>query len=74
MAVQLKDEPKHKSYLSPEEDRAYFEEAIPRLLGISADEFLRRYDAGEYADIPDTPEYWNVLRAAFLIPFGRLDS
>jgi hypothetical protein len=74
MSVDLKVQSKSKYILSKEEGRAYFEEAIPRMLGISADEFLRRYDAGEYADLPDTPEYWDIMSAAFLIPFGRQDS
>jgi hypothetical protein len=74
MTVQLKDEPKSKYILSPEEGRAYFEEAIPRILGTSAEEFLQRYDAGEYANLPDTPEHWPIERAIFLIPLARPDS
>ena len=74
MAIPVEEKTKRKVVLSKEEGRAYFEEAIPRLLCISAGEFLQRYDAGEYADLPDTPEYWDVERAIFLIPFGRQDS
>jgi hypothetical protein len=47
MAIKLKEQATSKYVLTPEEGRAYFEEAIPRLVGISAEEFLRRYDAGE---------------------------
>lgn len=36
-------------------------------LGIGATEFLKRLDAGEYADTRDE----NVLRLAMLAPFGR---
>jgi hypothetical protein len=74
MSVELKNQQTSKYILSKEEGRAYFEEAIPRLLGISADEFFRRYDAGDYADLPDIPEYRDVEAAIFLIPFGRRDS
>jgi hypothetical protein len=74
MAVPLKTQPKSKYILSKEEGRAYFEEASPRMLGMSADEFLRRYDAGEFDDLPDTPECWQIERAIFLIHFGRQDA
>ena len=45
-----------------------------RMLGISGEEFLRRWDAGDYRDLPDTPEHWNVLRLSFLIAFARSES
>ena len=71
MTVELKNQLKCKYILSREEGLAFFEEAIPSLLGISAGEFLRRFDAGKYADLPDTPEFWDVMSAVLLIPFGR---
>jgi hypothetical protein len=74
MTVKLQDQSTSKYVLTPEEGRTHFEKAIPRLLGICADEFLRRYDAGEYADLPDTPEYWDIERAIFLVPLARPDS
>ena len=57
--------------MSPEEARAFFEREVQRLVGMSGDEFIRRYDAGEYAEIEDVPENWNIFRAAFLIGFGK---
>ncbi|MCA9860868.1 MAG: hypothetical protein KC438_14160 [Thermomicrobiales bacterium] len=63
--------PEGVTYLSGEEARAYFEQEIQRLLGMSGDEFLRRYDAGEYEDMEETLENRNFLRASFLIHFGR---
>ncbi|MGH2532468.1 MAG: hypothetical protein ACRDJW_09190 [Thermomicrobiales bacterium] len=45
-----------------------------RLLDISADEFLHRWDAGEYRDLPDTDETRRIMRVAYLIPFGRQDT
>lgn len=36
-----------------EEQRAQFEELVREWMGISGEEFLRRLDAGEYADIYD---------------------
>jgi hypothetical protein len=60
--------------LSAEEGRDLFEHEARRLLGISGDEFLRRWDAGDYRDLPDTPDAWKAMRLAFLIPFGRPES
>lgn len=54
--------------VSPEEGRAIFDEAARRYLGISGEEFLRRWDAGEYRGEADRP---GVLDVAMLIPFGR---
>lgn len=38
------------------------------LLGVSAEEFIRRWDAGEYRDDPDRPE---IMRVASLIGLAR---
>lgn len=62
-------------FIMPKEEAlAFFEREIQRLMGMSGSEFIRRYDAGEYEDLEDIPENWNVLRASFLIPFGRNNS
>ena len=44
------------------------DEAAKKYLGISAEEFLRRWDAGEYDGKADTPD---VMRVASLIHFAR---
>lgn len=44
------------------------DEAAQRYLGIPAAEFLRRWDAGEYAGKADTPE---IMRVVSLIHFAR---
>ncbi len=41
------------------------------MLGMSGEEFLRRYDAGEYANVPDDPEHWNLIEAESLIALVR---
>jgi hypothetical protein len=51
-----------------EEGFRILDEAARRWLDISADEFLRRWDAGEYAGKADTPSIMNV---APLIPLAR---
>jgi hypothetical protein len=57
--------------LTEEEGRRHFDEAARRELGISGEEFLRRWDAGEYQPIPDTPEGWKVGRLYMMMPFVR---
>ena len=63
------DEP--KLVLNPEEGRQIFEEVVRDELGMSGEEFLARWDAGEYRDLPDTPEGRPVLRLSFFIPLVR---
>jgi hypothetical protein len=65
------ESPEGVTYLTGEAAHAFFEQEVQRLVGISGDEFIRRYDAGEYAEIEDIPENWNILEAAYLIGFGR---
>lgn len=66
-----RDSPEGVTYLSGNEARAYFEREIQRLLGMSGEEFLRRYDAGEYEHMEETLENRKFLEASFLIHFGR---
>ncbi len=57
--------------LSPEESRAMFDREARHWVGISGEEFLRRWDAGEYRNIPDTPEGRRTMEVIFLLPFVR---
>jgi hypothetical protein len=57
--------------LTPEEGSALFDREARETLGISGEEFLRRWDAGEYRPIPDTPEGWKIGRLVMMIPFAR---
>ena len=54
--------------LTEEEGRALFDEEARRLLGISGEEFVRRYDAGYYDDNPDTPE---IIQLHLMLPMFR---
>lgn len=54
--------------LSKEEGRRLFDEEARRTLGISGDEFIRRYDAGEFDDPDDSPEVMNLVS---LLPFAQ---
>src|SRR6478672_10665576 len=53
--------------LSEDEGRALFERQARKYMGMSGDEFLRKWDAGEIED-PDRSE---VLTVVFLIPLVR---
>jgi hypothetical protein len=58
-------------FATPEEARERFDREAQRLFGISGDEFLRRWDSGEYGPIPDTPEGRKLDRMYGLITFVR---
>lgn len=55
--------------LTDEEGRALFDETARHLLGISGEEFARRYDAGYYDDKPDMHE--EVIELHLMLPFFR---
>lgn len=52
---------------TPEEGRALFDRKARELLGISGDEFLKRWDRGDYMEAVDP----SVNAVAVLIPFAR---
>lgn len=57
--------------LTWEEGVALFDRDARRDLGISGEEFLRRWDAGDYQPVPDTVEGRAIERLAVMIPFVR---
>ena len=58
-------------FLDDDESRAYFDRQAQRLLGISGEEFLRRYDSGEYERELDDRELRAVMKLAMLTDFVR---
>jgi hypothetical protein len=58
-------------FLEDEESRAFFDAQAHRLMGISGEDFIRRYDAGEYEDTPDDPQHHGITELVMLLPFGR---
>ena len=73
MATTTKQATDRIQWATPEEGRELFDSQARELLGISGEEFLRRWDAGEYRDIADKPGNLHIGRLAMLIPFARQD-
>jgi len=62
----------HEYQMSKEESRELFDRDARRYLGVSGDEFLRAWDAGEYGDPDDRSKNPpGVMRLAMLLPFVR---
>ncbi|CAA9584359.1 MAG: hypothetical protein AVDCRST_MAG59-5268 [uncultured Thermomicrobiales bacterium] len=57
--------------LSLDEGRRLFDHQSRRTLGISGDEFLRRWDAGEYRVMGGPEEGRRARSLALLLPFAR---
>jgi hypothetical protein len=57
--------------LTEEQSADLFDREARKALGISGEEFLRRWDAGEIPPIPDTPEGWPVARLVMILPLVR---
>ena len=57
--------------LDPEDSRRFFDAKARELLGISGDEFRRRWAAGDYDDIADDPTHSDVMYLVLLGSGGR---
>lgn len=57
--------------LTRSQARDEFDRQTRKLLGISGEEFLRRWDAGEYADEVDSPEHPELTYLSMLAPIAR---
>jgi hypothetical protein len=58
-------------FLDDDEARDDFDREARRLLGISGEEFIRRYEAGDYAAPRDDREQRGVMKLVMLGPVGR---
>jgi hypothetical protein len=54
--------------LSLEEGRKLLAKQARRYLKMSGDEFIQKWESGEFDDDPDRPE---VMRPVMLIPFAK---
>ena len=71
MAVTREQTENQIQWLTDEEAHAAFEEEARRVMGMSGEEFIRRWDAGEYDEIADSAGYRHIMHLAMLIPWGR---
>ena len=60
--------------VSPEDGRRMFDEVARKWTGMSGDEFIERWEAGEFAEIPDDLAHRRYVDLVLLIPFARQDS
>ena len=74
MAVTAPESPPKIQWLTPEEGREIFDAEARRVKGMSGEEFIRRWDAGEYDEIADTSGNLHIIGLAFLIPLAREDT
>ncbi len=61
-------------YVSPEDGRQMFDQAAREWVGMSGEEFIRRWEAGEFAHIPDDEAHRHYVDLVVLIPFARQDT
>jgi hypothetical protein len=47
-------------FVAAEDGRRMFDGATRKYMGMSGEEFLRRWDEGEFTDLYDKPGYWYV--------------
>jgi hypothetical protein len=66
---------KYPLVMPAEMAREMFDQEARLTVGMSGDEFIRRYDAGEFRDWDDdTSEGHELAYLIMLMPFGRQDS
>lgn len=51
-----------------------FDAAARKWMGISGEEFIRRWDAGEYREIADKDGYRHIMDLAMMMSFAHQDS
>jgi len=63
-------------YITPEEGWEMFDRETRRVLNMGAEEFLRRYDAGEFDDIlrGTGDDHSKLISLEMMIPFARPKS
>lgn len=72
MAQTVEETTQHLPTVLPEELAiAMVDQEARRVVGVSGDAFLERWDAGEFRDVADTPEGRKLMFLILLIPFGR---
>ena len=62
------------AFLDMDEWMAMLDDATQKQLGISGDEFIARWNRGDYAEIADTAGNRHLIDLAMLIPIDRRAS
>lgn len=57
-------------YLTPDEGRKLFNRRVRQDLNMSGQEFLEKWDAGEFGD-PENPYRPELMRVLMLLPFAQ---
>ena len=57
--------------LSLKESWAFFDAKAQELMGIGGDEFIRRWNAGDYDAIADDPAHSDIMYLALFLPRDR---
>lgn len=57
------------AFVTNDEFAAMFDDAVRKYMHMSGEEFISRWNAGEWSDVWDTSEYWHVGYLAGMIPF-----
>jgi hypothetical protein len=60
--------------VTPREGRRMYDEAVREYMGMSGEEFLRRWDAGEFHELYDKPGYWYVGYLVDIRSFGEQED
>lgn len=71
MAVPIPETDNSVQWLDAEEERAFFDRQARSLLGISGEEFVRRWASGDYDEVADDPAHSDVMYLALLSTVGR---
>lgn len=58
-------------FVTPEEGRETFDYRARKQMGMRGQEFLRRWDAGEFADASEGPDHLKLVDVMMLIPLVR---
>lgn len=75
MARMVEHSESTESILTMEESCAVFDQQVRRLMnGMSGEEFMRRWHAGEYYGIADQPGNRHIVRLSMMMPGGHSDS
>jgi hypothetical protein len=58
-------------YVTPEDGRRMYDEAVRKHMGMSGEEFLRRWDAGEFRDIADKEGHRHIIDLVMMRSFAE---